>query len=87
MAESISQFCLFQSFRLLYWQASANKWYFFSLLGVRLYFNPIRPGLFEGGWAFGGEWRRKVPAAHNYKRINDNEMKSGVVVENYKVTN
>ena len=31
--------------------------------------------------------RRKVPAAHNSKTINDNGMKFGGVVENHKLIN
>ena len=46
-------------------------------------FNPIPPGLFEGGsaWKRGGGW--KVPAAYNSKTINDNEMKFAVVVKDH----
>ena len=47
-------------------------------------FNPIPPGLFEGGpaWGWGGGGcGRKVPAAYNSKTINDNEMKLGGVVK------
>ena len=44
-------------------------------------FNPIPPGLFEGGAAWGGGW--KVPAAYNSKTINDNEMKLGGVVKDH----
>ena len=44
--------------------------------------NPIPPGLFEGGSAWGrrgGEvW--KVAAVYNSKTINDNEMKFGGVL-------
>ena len=45
-------------------------------------FNPIPPGLFEGGtaWGVGG---RKVPAAYNSKTINDNEMKLDGVVKDH----
>ena len=48
-------------------------------------FNPIPPGLFEGGAAWGGgEGRgRKVPAAYNSKTINDNEVKLGGVVKDH----
>ena len=46
-------------------------------------FNPIPPGLFEGGsaWKRGGGW--KVPAAYNSKTINDNEMKFAGVVKGH----
>ena len=44
-------------------------------------FNPIPPGLFEGGAAWGRGGGRKVPAAYNSKTINDNEMKLGGVVK------
>ena len=49
------------------------------------YLNLIRPGLFEGGsaWGRGGG----VHAAHNSKTIYDNEMKFCGVVENRKVIN
>ena len=52
-------------------------------------FNPIPPGLFEGGsaWGRGGGKGRKVPANHYSKTINDNGMKFGGVVENYKLIN
>ena len=47
-------------------------------------FNPIPPGLFEGGSALGrGGGGRKVPAAYNSKTINGNEMKIGGVVKNH----
>ena len=45
--------------------------------------NPIPPGLFEGGAAWGGGRGRKVPAAYNSKTINDNEMKLGGVVKDH----
>ena len=49
--------------------------------------NPIPPGLFEGGLAWGGGGGggggRKVPAAYNSKTINDNEMKFGGVVKDH----
>ena len=47
--------------------------------------NPIPPGLFEGGsaWGGGGGGGRKVPAAYNSKTINDNEMKFGGVVKDH----
>ena len=45
--------------------------------------NPIPPGLFEGGVAWGGGGGGKVPAAYNNKAINDNEMKFGGVVKNH----
>ena len=53
-----------------------------------LAFNPIPPGLFEGGAAGGGGGGgggggRKVPAACNSKTINDNEMKAGGVVKDH----
>ena len=48
--------------------------------------NPIPPGLFEGGSAWGGGGG-EVPAAHNSKTINDNGMKIGGVVENHKLIN
>ena len=44
--------------------------------------NPIPPGLFEGGAAWGGGGR-KVPVAYNSKTINDNEMKLGGVVKDH----
>ena len=47
--------------------------------------NPIRPGLFLGAWARGGE--AKVPAAHNSKTIQGIEMKFGRVAENHKLIN
>ena len=43
--------------------------------------NPIPPGLFEGGAAWGGGGGRKVPAANNSKTIND--MKLGGVVKDH----
>ena len=47
-------------------------------------FNPIPPGLFESGAAWGGgEGGEKVPTAYNSKTINDNEMKLGGVVKNH----
>ena len=46
--------------------------------------NPIPPGLFDGGSAWG--WA-KVPAAHNSKTINDSGMNFGGVVENHKLIN
>ena len=54
---------------------------------VKVFFNPIRPELFEGG---SGPWRGGgggggVPAAYNSKPINDNEMKFGEVVHNDKL--
>ena len=45
--------------------------------------NPIPPGLFEGGSAWGGGGGRKVPAAYNSKTINDNKMKFGGVVKDH----
>ena len=49
-------------------------------------FNPIPPGLFEGGAAWGG-WGggggRKVPAANNSESIDDNEMKLDGVVKDH----
>ena len=46
--------------------------------------NPIPPGLFEGGAAWGGGGGgRKVPAAYNSKTINDNEMKLDGVVRDH----
>ena len=48
------------------------------------HFNPIPPGLFEGGadWGrMGG--RQKVPSAYNSKTISDNEMKFGGVVKDH----
>ena len=47
--------------------------------------NPIPPGLFEGGsaWGVGGGGGRKVPAAYKSITINDNEMKFGVVVKDH----
>ena len=44
-------------------------------------------GIARLGWAFGGGGGRKVPAAHNSKTINNNEMKFGGIVENYKLIN
>ena len=52
--------------------------------------NPIRPGLFEGDWAWGeggGGGKRKVPAAHNSNTLDDNEFEFGGVVENHKLIN
>ena len=47
-------------------------------------FNPIPPGLFEGGAAWeGGGGGRKVPAAYNSKTINDNKMNLGGVVKDH----
>ena len=47
-------------------------------------FNPIPPGLFESGSAWGGGGGgRKVPAAYNSNTINDNEMKFGGVVKDH----
>ena len=43
--------------------------------------NPIPPGLFEGGAAWGGG--RKVPTAYNSKTINDSEMKPGRVIKDH----
>ena len=43
--------------------------------------NPIPPGLFDSGVAWGGGGG--VPAAYNSKTINDNEMKLGGVVKDY----
>ena len=48
--------------------------------------NPIPPGLFEGGSAWGGGGGGEVPTAHNSKTIN-NGMKFGEVVENHKLIN
>ena len=47
--------------------------------------NPIPPGLFEGGsaWGGGGGWGRKVPAAYSSKTINDNEVKFAGVVKDH----
>ena len=50
---------------------------------VRIPLNPIPPGLFEGGSAWGGGGGRKVPAAYSSKTINDNEMKFGGVVKDH----
>ena len=47
---------------------------------LTLALNPIPPGLFEGGSAWGGG---EVPAAYNSKTINDNEMKLGGVVKDH----
>ena len=44
--------------------------------------NPIPPGLFEGGAAWGGGGQ-KVPTAYNSKTIDDTEMKLGGVVKNH----
>ena len=51
-------------------------------------FNPIPPGLFEGGAAWGrggggGGGGQKVPAANNSKTINDNEIELGGVVKDH----
>ena len=50
-------------------------------------FNPIPPGLFEGGspWGWGGVGGgRKCPQpTGNSKTINDNEMKFGEVVKDH----
>ena len=46
--------------------------------------NPVPPGLFKGGAAWGGGGGgRKVPAAYNSKTINDNEMKFAGVVKDH----
>ena len=45
-------------------------------------FNPIPPGLFEGGAAWRG-WGGEMPAAYNSKTINDNEIKLGGVVKDH----
>ena len=45
--------------------------------------NPIPPGLFEGGAAWGGGGGRKVPAAYNSKTIKDNEMELDGVVKDH----
>ena len=51
--------------------------------------NPIRPGLFEVGAAWGGKGAgrgregRKVPAAYNSKTINDNTMKFAGVIKDH----
>ena len=56
---------------------------------LTIMFNPIPPGLFEGGAAWGGGGGggggggAKVPAAYNSKTINDNEMKLGGVVKDH----
>ena len=50
---------------------------------VSNHLNPIPPGLFEGGAAWGGGGGWKVPAAYNSKTINDNEMKLGGVVKDH----
>ena len=42
--------------------------------------NPIPPGLFESGAAWGGGG---MPAAYNSKTINDSEMKLGGVVKDH----
>ena len=47
--------------------------------------NPVPPGLFEGGSAWGGGG--EVPAACNSKTISDNGMKFGGVIENHKLIN
>ena len=46
------------------------------------FFNPIPPGLFEGGLGLEGGGGGGVPAAYNFKTINDNEMELGGVVKN-----
>ena len=48
------------------------------------HFNPIPPGLFEGGsaWGGGGEGAARA-AAYNSKTINDNEMKFGGIVKDH----
>ena len=47
-----------------------------------MYFNPIPPGHFEGGaaWGVGGRGH-KMPTAYNSKTINANEMKRGGVAK------
>ena len=55
-------------------------------LTLRSILNPIPPGLFEGGSAWGrggGVVGRKVPAAYNSKTVNDIEMKLGGVVKDH----
>ena len=48
--------------------------------------NPIPPGLFEGGAAWGGGGGgRKVPAAYNSKTINDIEA-NNLVWFNWRMT-
>ena len=57
-----------------------NSRHFLSIL------NPITPGLFEGGAAWGeggGRGERKVPVAYNSKTINYNEIKLGGVVKDH----
>ena len=65
------------------------SWFVFYKAGVPIMLNifntlnPIPPGLFEGGSAWGGGGGRKVPAAYNSKTINDNEMKFAGVVKDH----
>ena len=47
-----------------------------------IYFNPIPPGLFEGGLAWGGGGG-SARGLYNSKTINDNEMKFGGVVKDH----
>ena len=49
----------------------------------KIRFNPIPPGLFEGGAAWRGGGGGGVPAACNSKTINDNKMKLGGVVKDH----
>ena len=49
--------------------------------GLARHLNPIPPGLFEGGSAWGGGGG--VPAACNSKIINDNGMKFGGIVKDH----
>ena len=52
------------------------------------FLNPIPPGHFEGGSAWGGGGGgRKVPAAYTSLTINDNEMKFGGVVKDNHLVN
>ena len=55
----------------------------FVMIQLYIYvsFNPIPPGLFEYGSAWGGGG--EVPAAYNSKTINDNEMKLAGVVKDH----
>ena len=63
-----------------YFPRTAKPFQMLSECGRRQ-FNPIPPGLFEGGAAGGGG--EEVPAAYNSKTINGNEMKLGGVVKDH----
>ena len=59
----------------------------YSVVLTLFYLGFLRVARLEGGEGGGGGEGRKVPATHYSKTINDNGMKSGEVVENYKLIN